>query len=153
MAKGTAKGFYTVENPKKYFGGDPTKVIFRSSWEFTMMQEFDRNPSVIAWSSESCSIPYYNPMTKRQTVYIPDFLIVYEDRTGKKHAEMIEVKPAKETPNLNENVNKKLSKKDLLAQALNAIKWESARKFCDKRGMKFRIMTEYDIYKGMKKRQ
>lgn len=152
MAKkyNTIKGKYNLINPSKYFGGDPNKIIYRSSWEFTCMQTFDKNPAIIGWGSETCSIPYMNPFTGRNTVYIPDFVVVYEDSRGRKKAEMIEVKPAKEVPGLLES-NKKISRKDQMAQALNAVKWEAAMRFCRKRGLNFRVMTEFDIYTGLKR--
>lgn len=115
------------------------------------MMTFDENPMVLGWGSETCAIPYRNPFTGKHTVYVPDFVIVYEDRNGRKHAEMLEVKPAKEVPGLQENAKKKLSQKDKAAQALNMVKWDAAQAFCKKRGMGFRVLTEYDIYSGLKK--
>lgn len=142
--KQPAKGQFNMKNPQKYFGGSPDKVTYRSSWEWTMMNEFDTNPDILGWSSETCSIPYFNPLANRQTVYVPDFVIVYVDRKGNKIAEMIEVKPAKEVPGyLSEG---KISKKDRLSQALNECKWAAARAFCAKRKIRFRVMTEYEIY-------
>lgn len=148
--KQSIKGKYTPDNPQKYFGGSVDGITYRSSWEWSCMREFDRNPMVLGWSSETCSIPYYNPFTKRQTVYVPDFVIVYEDRNGKKHAEMIEVKPAKEVPGLLEG---KVGKREQAMQALNYIKWQAALSFCKKRGIHFRIMTEADIYTSQRKKK
>lgn len=111
---------------------------------------FDNHPMVIAWSSESISIPYRNPLTGRQTVYVPDFLVVYE-RNGKKHAEMIEVKPAKEVPGYEQK--RRLTKKDKLAQVLNAAKWQAAISFCAKRGITFRVITENDLYQFKRKKR
>lgn len=139
----TAKGKFIPDNPQKYFGGSVDDITYRSSWEWTMMRYFDAHPEVIGWSSETCAIPYFNPFTKRQTVYVPDFVIVYQDKSGKKHAEMIEVKPAKEVPGLTEG---KISKRDQAAQALNYIKWQAALSFCKKRKIGFRVMTENEIY-------
>ncbi len=146
----TMKGNFKPKNPTKYFGGDPSAITYRSSWEFTCMQTFDENPMILGWGSETCAIPYMNPFTRRQTVYIPDFVVVYEDRNGKKHAEMIEVKPAKEVPGMVNEGAKKLSPRDKAAQLLNMAKWEAANRFCKKRGMQFRVLTEYHIYSGMR---
>lgn len=142
--KQPAKGKFEMKNPQKYFGGSPDKVTYRSSWEWTMMRHFDEHPDILGWSSETCAIPYFNPLAGRQTVYVPDFVIVYVDRNGKKHATMIEVKPAKEVPGY--PIDGKLTKKDRLAQALNKAKWDAAMLFCKKRGMGFQIMTEHEIY-------
>jgi hypothetical protein len=135
----TIKGVFIPQNPQKYFGGDKEKITYRSGWEWSCMRFFDLNPMVLGWASETCSIPYHNPFTNRQTVYVPDFVIVYEDKNGKKHAEMIEVKPAKEVPGLREG---KTSKRDQAAQALNYVKWQAAVQFCTKRNIKFRVLTE-----------
>lgn len=107
------------------------------------MSYFDNHPSVLAWSSESISIPYLNPLTRRQTVYVPDFLVVYE-REGKKIAEMIEIKPEKEVPGM--LVEKRMSQRTKFAQILNAAKWKAAMAFCAKRGIKFRVITERDLF-------
>lgn len=142
MAKRAShKGEFIPKNPAKYIG--TSKITYRSSWEFTVMTYFDNHPSVLAWSSESISIPYRNPLTGRQTVYVPDFLVVYE-RDGRRHAEMIEVKPAKEVPGL--LTEKKVSKKTQLTQILNAAKWQAAMAFCAKRRITFRVITEDDLY-------
>ncbi|RYF04038.1 MAG: head completion protein [Oxalobacteraceae bacterium] len=140
--KKTWRGEFTPKNPSKYIG---TKDIqFRSSWELKFMQFLDETPAIIGWSSESISIPYTNPLTGKQTVYVPDFLMIYEGPGGKKQAEMIEIKPAKENPLLEQK--KRLSKRDQLSQVLNAAKWQAAAKFCAKRSIKFRVLTELDLF-------
>lgn len=115
------------------------------------MMMFDKHPNIVGWSSETVSIPYRNPLTGRFTLYVPDFLVVYVDRDGKQHIEMIEVKPLKETPGyqrVSEKTNRKmpLSKKDQAAQAVNFVKWEAARSFCSKRGITFRVVTEQSLF-------
>jgi hypothetical protein len=143
MAKSSHKGQFMPKNPEKVFGSK--NIIYRSSWEFTLMRYLDSRPEVVAWSSEGVSIPYRNPLTGRHTVYIPDFLVIYQDKSGKNKVEMIEVKPAKEVPGLL-NESKKLTKKDMMAQALNMAKWQAAMAFCKKRGIHFRIMTEMELF-------
>ena len=89
--RNTARGKFSPRNPEKYQGmGDPT---YRSSWELTFMMFCDNNPAVQNWASESVKIPYRDPLTGKNTVYVPDFLIVYVDRNEMKHAELIEIKP------------------------------------------------------------
>jgi hypothetical protein len=143
--KGTLKGQYVIKNPKKYMG-NANNVIYRSSWELLVFRFLDTKPSVLSWCSEGIQIPYYNPFTKRQTVYIPDLLIVFEVK-GKRWAEMVEIKPLKEVPGVmaEDAKMKKLSTKDKAAQVLNAAKWQAAMAFCKKRGIRFRIMTERDL--------
>ena len=95
MSRKYAQGKFQIRNPAKYIGkGTPT---YRSGWEFAFMQFCDNNPAVLQWASESINIPYRNPFTNRQTIYVPDFLIIYVDSRNQKHAELVEVKPSTET--------------------------------------------------------
>jgi len=90
-----AQGKYTLKNPEKYIGGrTPT---YRSSWEFAFMRMCDTNENITKWASEAVRIPYRNPLSGKYTIYVPDFFLVYNDRTGKQHVELIEVKPANHT--------------------------------------------------------
>lgn len=139
------QGQYTPINPGKYVGTYP--IIFRSSWEFTVMKKFDTHPNVISWASESLKIPYKNPFTNKYTVYIPDFIVTYIDADGKQQAEIIEVKPAKET-----FMEQAKSQKSKMALALNTYKWKAAHEFAHHHGMKFRVMTENDIYNNPKRK-
>jgi hypothetical protein len=72
---------------------------------------------------------------------VPDFLIVYEDKSGQKHAEVIEVKPSKEV-----SMEGAKSLRDQAFVALNAAKWEAARAWCRNQGLTFRIVTEDMIF-------
>ena len=145
MAANYAKGKYTVMNPEKYVGkGSPT---YRSSWEMVFMRFCDNHPSVIQWASESINIPYRNPLTGKNTIYVPDFFIHYQDADGKNHAELIEVKPSKET-----SLSEAKSSRDQAMAIVNAAKWQAARAFCSSHGMTFRIVTENDLFhKGSRK--
>ena len=42
--------------------GNPTNIIYRSSWELRVMNYFDRNPNILQWASEEFSIPYRSPI-------------------------------------------------------------------------------------------
>lgn len=107
------------------------------------MNVFDKHPSILGWSSESISIPYQNPLTGKWSMYIPDFLVIYMDKSGKKHCEMIEIKPLKETPGYSE---KRVNTKTQLVQVINQAKWMAAQVYCKKRGWSFRVMTERDLF-------
>lgn len=112
-----------------------------------MMRLFDEHPNVIAWASEFVNIPYQNPITGKWTIYIPDFLAVYVDRDGKKHAEVVEVKPAKEVASYWDNKKKgKLNERGKLIQAINSAKWAAALQFCARQGFGFRIMSQDEIF-------
>jgi len=140
------QGTFIPKNPKKLIGKpDP---FYRSAWELTIMQFFDTSPSVLQWASEAIKIPYKNPFnTREMRQYIPDFLVVYIDKRGKTHAELIEVKPKKET--LAEFAK---SRRDKSAQILNSAKWEAAIRWCQKNNIKFNILTEDQIYRNKGKR-
>ena len=140
-----AQGKFQVQNPNKYVGkGEPT---YRSSWEFAFMQFCDNNPAVVQWASEAIHVNYRNPFTGKNTIYVPDFLIIYIDKNGKRHGEVVEIKPTKET-----TMEAAKSQRDKAAVALNMFKWEAARKFCAAQGLRFRIVNEQDIFHGTKKR-
>lgn len=138
------KGQYTVLNASKYSGsGTP---VFRSSWEQTFMQFCDTNPNVMAWASEPVRISYQHPLTGKITSYVPDFVIVYRDAKGKKNAELIEIKPANQS-----NPKFARGRAQQAQVAINYAKWDAATHWAKKRGMKFRVLNEGDIYANTKK--
>lgn len=138
-----SQGKYQIQNPEKYVGKKiPT---YRSSWEFIFMRFCDNNPSVIQWASEAIHINYRNPFTNKNTIYVPDFLIVYLDKNGQKHGEVIEVKPLKET-----SLKEAKTIRDKAMVALNQYKWAAASKWCRAQGLKFRVVNEQDIFHGTK---
>jgi hypothetical protein len=139
-----ANGKYQILNEAKYIGKKiPT---YRSSWEHTFMRFCDNNPAIIQWASEPFMVPYRNPFTGKNTIYVPDFLIVYMDRSDQKHAEVVEVKPRKEV-----SMENARSARDQAAAILNQAKWTAAKAWCAQQGLKFRIVTEEDIFSGVKK--
>jgi len=137
------QGHYKPVNPGKYVGTYP--IYFRSSWENKVMQLFDNNPNILTWSSESIKIPYQNPFTGKYTVYVPDFVVTYVDAKGNQIAEIIEVKPAKET-----FLEKAKSQRAKAAVALNTFKWAAAQAFAKHHGMSFRVMNEENIFNNPK---
>lgn len=146
----TYKGQFTPTNPGKYVGKHP--ITFRSRWELKCMERFDKHPSVVAWSSESVSIPYQNPFTGKWTFYIPDFLVIYQDKNGNKKKTMLEIKPLKETPGyqpISERTGKPLKIKPITVhvQAINAAKWKAAVIYCTQRGIDFQVITESSLFK------
>ena len=145
MANNYVQGYYTPVNPGKYVGNN--RPIFRSSWEFKVMQMFDSNPNITNWASESLKIPYQNPFTGKYTVYIPDFVVTYTDANGKVKAEIIEVKPSKET-----FLEQAKSQRAKAAVALNSFKWAAAQAFAKSHGMTFRVMNEENIFNNPKRK-
>jgi hypothetical protein len=139
MAAKFANGFYQILNPDKYVG---KKVPhFRSSWEHTFMRFCDTNPAVLQWASEAVHIPYRNPFTNKNTIYVPDFMIMYVNKNGEKFGELIEIKPNKQT-----NLQEARSARDQAAAVLNMYKWQAAQAWCNQNGLRFRVVTENDIF-------
>ena len=135
-----ARGKFQITNPDKYVGNhQPT---YRSSWEWKFMRFCDQDPRIMKWASEAVKIPYKDPFTGRQTIYVPDFFIQYADKKGKIQVELIEVKPASQT--LLEKTGK--SRTNQLQWAKNQAKWRSAQSWCSRQGIKFRILTENDLF-------
>lgn len=134
-----ANDIYIPVNTEKYVGSH--KPQYRSSWELQFMRFLDHHPSVIQWASEPFRIPYYNQYKRSQSVYIPDFLVVYQSKSGNKTAELLEVKPKKQvTPAYAK------TKAEKFAVALNMMKWEAAAAYCKNKNMKFRVITEEDLF-------
>ena len=135
-----ANGLYEMKNPDKYVG--KRKPRYRSSWEWAFMRFCDNNPAIIGWSSESIKIPYRHPLTGKNTIYVPDFFIVYQSK-GKRRGELIEVKPNNQAKL--ESVGKNIQNQ--AAYVVNRAKWEAANKWAKGKGIRFRVITESDIFK------
>jgi hypothetical protein len=85
-------------------------------------------------------------------MYIPDFLVVYADKNGKKHAEIIEVKPMRERPDYQRKQGERLSERTKLAQMVNAAKWAAAVHFCAKNQLNFRVASEDEMFAYRRKK-
>ena len=142
-----AQGRFEMKNPSKYVG--TRTPMARSSWEFVFMRMLDEHQGVEKWASESIQIPYRDPLTGKQTIYVPDFFIQYVDKRGKKHAEVIEVKPTNHT--MREHVGKSRYNQEQYIK--NLAKWEAATAWCKQKKIKFRVVTEDDIFHQGKKRK
>jgi hypothetical protein len=141
-----AQGKFDLKNPEKYLGNKtPT---YRSSWEFAFMKFCDEHPSVTQWASEAIQIPYRNPLTGKQTIYVPDFFIAYANKHGKSKVELIEVKP--ENQSLKEKTGR--SRANQAHWVVNQAKWEAARAWCKQKGIYFRVVTENDIFHNGRRR-
>ena len=130
-----AQGLYQPKHQDKYIGKKTPR--YRSSWEWAFMNFCDNNPSVMQWASESIQIPYRHPLTGKNTIYVPDFFIVYNSKGQKRIAELIEVKPNNQAKL--ENIGKNVQNQ--AAYIVNKAKWEAAGKWCKNKGIRFRILT------------
>jgi hypothetical protein len=142
-----ARGKFVPTRPAKYVGNkSPT---YRSSWEWAFMKFCDNNDNILKWASEAVQIPYRDPLTNRNTVYIPDFFIQYIDKDGRMLTELIEVKPANQT--LLEKVGR--NKNNQMQYVKNQAKWQAAQAWCKSQGIKFRVLNETDLFaNGTRKR-
>ena len=140
MASKFARGKFTMTAPEKYVG---TKMpTYRSSWELTFMRFCDTNPSILKWASEAIQIPYKDPLTGKNTVYVPDFFIQYVDKQGRMLTELVEIKPSSQQ--ILERVGK--NKFNQMQFVKNQAKWAAASAWCKQQGLRFRILNENDIF-------
>lgn len=145
MKRFPTKSKFIPKNPQKYVG-DVNNIIARSGLERRFMKYFDENPAILQYASEEFSIPYFYKIDGRFHRYFPDFIIKVKDRNGNINTLVIEVKCSAET---REPVKGKKASKTFLTEVLtwekNQAKWEAAEKFCEERGMGFRVLTEKHI--------
>ena len=134
-----SQGQFIPKNPQKVIGN--SQIFFRSSWESKFMQFLDEHAGVIQWASESIRIPYTNPLTGKRSQYVPDFLILYQDKTGKQHAELVEIKPKREAL-----MEKAKSMRDKAFLAINTAKFAAAMMWAKKNGIVFRVITESELF-------
>ena len=136
-----ANGSYTLTNPVKYVGkGTPR---YRSGWEHAFFKFCDSNDAVLQWASESIAIPYRNPITGKSSQYIPDILMTYRTRGNQVRAELIEIKPKKQSV-----IEEKMSSRDRAVVAVNYAKWDAATKWAKRNGLLFRVITEDQMFKN-----
>jgi hypothetical protein len=134
-----AQGNYVIINREKYAGNGTPR--YRSGWELSFMKFCDSNDHVLQWASESVAIPYRHPLTGKMTQYIPDFLITYRTSNNTMKAELIEIKPKKQSV-----IESKMSSKDRAIVAINYAKWDAATKWARRNGLTFRVITENDLF-------
>ncbi len=145
MARKTYKGRFSPKNPQKY-KGDPTNIIYRSSWELAVFIKLDSHPDVLLWSSEEVIVPYTNPFDQKLHRYFPDVIVKKKEKDGTVKVYMIEVKPHREcvppkTPT--KKTRKYLT--EVYTYSVNQAKWDAAKKYCERRGWVFQVLTEKEL--------
>ena len=146
MAK-SYKGKFIPKNQDKYIG-DPSNIVWRSTWERSCFRWCDSNPDVVKWSSEETVIPYISPVDGKRHRYFIDLKI--EFKGGK--VLLIEIKPKYQTvaPNPEKFKKHKKAQERLLTEAttwaVNDAKWKAAKKYADNFGYKFCIFTEDTLH-------
>jgi hypothetical protein len=139
------KGKYRPKNPEKY-NGDPTNIIYRSSWELRFMNWADTKPSVVKWRSEETVIPYLSPVDNKVHRYFVDFQIQIRTKDGQLKTYLIEIKPEKQTkpPVVQSRVTKRYIN-EVMTWGKNEAKWKAANSYALDRGWEFIILTEKDL--------
>jgi len=103
-----------------------TWVNCRSSYEKKAFNILEKMPMVTKYEVESLKIQYRNGYDDVRT-YFPDIFITYKDKSK----ELIEIKPS-----------------ILLKNPNNIKKFKAAKRFCKNKDIKFKVWTEYDIFKN-----
>jgi hypothetical protein len=141
-----AQGIFEVQNHGKYVGGKAP--YYRSSWELAFMRMCDSHPNITKWASENVKIPYLHPQTGKYANYVPDFMIQYVDKDGGEHVELIEIKPSNQTTMENaRTIGQKWQ------TAINAAKWTAAQEWCQRKGIRFKVINEDQIFQNNKPRK
>lgn len=143
------KGFFKPKNPSRY-KGDPTNIIYRSSWELKLMSYLDVHPDIIEWSSEEFCIPYISPIDKKIHRYFPDFRVKKRNAEGIIETVVIEVKPKNQIipPTVIKTKTNKPTKKyirEVMTYGVNEAKWKAAESYCADRKWKFILMSETEL--------
>lgn len=138
------QGFFIPKNYKKCINiidtSEPQPIVYRSGWEKQFFEFCDSNMGVVRWGSELIKILYPNPFTKKMSFYIPDGYMEVLTPNKKIEKYLVEIKPLKETL-LSETSNNY----DKIFYVKNIMKWRSAIEYCNKRGIKFKILSDNDF--------
>jgi hypothetical protein len=130
-------------------------LYYRSSLEKKMMHYLDLNSKIRMWGAENLKIPYqktewHNESQQLKTtehIYYPDFYYEIITTDGSVEKVVAEVKPYSETiePKLANNPTAKQLRNFEYALKMwnkNLSKWEYMIDWCNRKGMKFIIITE-----------
>lgn len=163
----TYQGYYKVHNPQKYVG-DPSLVVYRSSWEYSFCKFCDYSESVQRWSSEPLKIPYYdrvsklaecrkigldpnNPKNWIKKNYNTDFWVEIKKPDDTIEKWFIEIKPKNElkkpvpppkTAPLKEHKRFNQRAKTFL---INEAKYAAMNEFAKRNNCKFYVFTEDEL--------
>jgi len=107
------------------------------------MNYCDRNRSIMEWSSEEIVIPYKSPLDGKYHRYFVDFYCKLKNKEGRIEKVLVEIKPKKfcSQPVMGKRKTKTYLN-ELKQRSINKAKWDSAKSWCHKKGMKFVILTE-----------
>ena len=135
------KGRFKPRNPQKY-KGDPTNIIYRSSWELKFFSYIDTHDDIISWSSEEFCIPYRSPADNKIHRYYPDVWVRKKDGSEI----LVEIKPLKQSqPPSPEGKTRRRFIHELMTYGINMAKWKSAKEYCLDKNWKFMVLTEQQL--------
>jgi len=154
---------YKLQFPEKYIGNSHL-IIYRSGWELAFCKWCDASPSIVHWSSEPISVPYYDRVSKLEECkkyglnpndpknwviknYHTDYWVLIQ-KGDIQEKWFIEIKPSSKLkkpipPNSNALLKEQRKfnneAKDFL---LNEAKWAAMDAYAKKTNTKFFIFTE-----------
>lgn len=145
------QGYYNLLNPQKYIG-DPSKIIFRSSWEKRFAVYCDTNERILSWSSEPMEIPYLNPVEGTVKPYNVDFYVRVKMAENKEAQYLVEVKPSRQLKQPQAPTGRVTEKKmesyttAMKTYLVNLAKFKAAKEYAATRGWDFVVVTESFIF-------
>jgi len=141
---------YHLKNPQKYMGVG-TIPIHKSLLEMRVMRFLDLNQKAVRWGYECFKIPYIFRLDHKIHTYFVDFYAEILNNEGKVDKWLMEIKsrgdlsppkpPVKKTPKSQRNYNLAV-----MTWTKNIDKWNAAKAMCAKTGMKFKLLSENEIY-------
>ena len=160
----TYQGYYKVQHPEKYIGNVNT-IIYRSSWELAFLRWCDYSPSIIKFSSEPISIPYYDRISKLEECkkyglnpndpknwviknYHTDFWVEIDKGNREIQKMFIEIKPSNKlkkpippdkNASLKEHRRFNIQAREYL---INEAKFASMKAYAEKNNANFFVFTE-----------
>jgi len=149
-----------LKHPEKYLREDK-KLTARSGMEIDYFRTFDRNDSILKWSSENIAIPYQKPIFNdvgkiirfELRNYFPDIYFIMKNKNGEIKEVLGEIKPESQVyePKEPKRITQK-SKKNYInkkcAWYVNKCKWKAACDFTEyarrvkKRNIEFNLFIE-----------
>lgn len=146
MAREYHQGKFRPKNPMKY-RGDPTDIVYRSSWELRVFNWLDSSKYCSSWGSETVIVPYISPLDGKQHRYFVDLKATFKYSDGQSKTFLIEIKPAVQcvAPKGGKGKSKQRLVEESQTYMVNQAKWEAATRYAQKCGYEFKVITEYDI--------
>lgn len=145
------QGYYRLTNYDKYTG-DPSKIIYRSTYEYKFCRFCDNSEDILSWSSEPFSVKYFDPIKQKVREYFIDFYIKYA-KEGVIENFLVEVKPNKKLhmPILEGRKTLKRLKSyntEMEEFLTNKAKIDAGKEYAKKMGYKFIVVTEDFLFEN-----